>query len=250
MKWANADGQKILATKGAKGLCPSCSKELIPRCGEIKADHWAHRGGDCDPWGEPETRWHLNWKDLFPADMQEVVMENHRADIKTPHCVVELQYSPISVGEIREREQFYGDMIWVFDCRKQYRNNQIHFQTNFDFKDHGQYVSEMSWSHRKKSILSCTKPVLLHLKRDFLINIYGFEFGGYGFCHNLVYQHFMNEVGDGKINTDQSWIRPPDHKPTPMQKESSYPEDPVFDKYARYEPSEEEITIKPILVHS
>lgn len=43
-------------------------------------------------------------------------MDDHRADVLTPKGVIEFQKSSISTKEIREREQFYGRMVWVIDA--------------------------------------------------------------------------------------------------------------------------------------
>ena len=71
-----------------------------------------------------ETDWHLMWKDAFPSDCQELVQidentgEKHVADVKTPSgVVVEVQHSRISEDELRSREDFYSDMIWIVDAR-------------------------------------------------------------------------------------------------------------------------------------
>lgn len=51
MKFALINGIKEEATKGAKGLCPICDSELVAKCGEVKINHWAHKGKRmCDPW--------------------------------------------------------------------------------------------------------------------------------------------------------------------------------------------------------
>ncbi len=44
MKFALANGNKIEAIKGAKGICPSYGSELITRCGDVKISHWVHKG--------------------------------------------------------------------------------------------------------------------------------------------------------------------------------------------------------------
>jgi competence protein CoiA len=105
--------QRIKPEPKIAGFCPSCGSSLIPKCGQILCWHWSHKTLDCDPWYEPESEWHRNWKNLFPDDWQEVTIGNHRADVKTPHGVVEFQASSISSTEVQEREDFYGKMIWV-----------------------------------------------------------------------------------------------------------------------------------------
>lgn len=116
MLWANRHGRKIQAFPGATATCPACGGEVVPKCGEIVEWHWAHKARDCDNWGEPESQWHLGWKARFPVEWQEVVMGPHRADVRAPRGVIEFQKSAISAAEIREREQFYGKMIWVVDA--------------------------------------------------------------------------------------------------------------------------------------
>jgi competence protein CoiA len=110
---------RALATPGATATCPGCDAPVIPKCGELVTWHWAHRSDrDCDPWAEHETGWHLDWKQCFPLDWLEVTLGPHRADVRTPEgLVVEIQHSAIAPDEIRERESFYGEMVWLFDAR-------------------------------------------------------------------------------------------------------------------------------------
>lgn len=44
--------------------------------------------------------------------------EKHIADVKTSQgLVIELQHSAMPADELRSREEFYGDMIWIVDGR-------------------------------------------------------------------------------------------------------------------------------------
>jgi hypothetical protein len=67
---------------------------MIAKCGQIRVWHWAHRAiRTCDPWWEPETKWHRDWKNQFPEDWQERIHkseagERHIADVKTDFGVV------------------------------------------------------------------------------------------------------------------------------------------------------------------
>lgn len=123
MKYALVNNIKVQATKGVKGLCPSCGTELIAKCGDQKINHWAHKGTrSCDPWWEPETEWHRNWKNKFPDDWQEIAFisnkngEKHIADVLTNHgLVIEFQHSHINPDERKSREEFYEKLIWVVD---------------------------------------------------------------------------------------------------------------------------------------
>ena len=122
MKFAVANSNKVEATKGAKGVCPSCGSELIAKCGEVKVNHWAHKGSrNCDPWWENETDWHRSWKNKFPIVWQEVVHfdetgEKHIADVKTQSgYVLEFQHSYLNPEERRSRNTFYPKLVWVVD---------------------------------------------------------------------------------------------------------------------------------------
>jgi len=122
MKFALVNGEKTEATKGTKGFCPSCGSELIARCGEVKINHWAHKGNrNCDPWWENETDWHRSWKGKFPKDWQEVIHfdesgEKHIADVKTNDgWVIEFQHSYLKPEERRARNAFYRKLVWVLD---------------------------------------------------------------------------------------------------------------------------------------
>ncbi len=123
MKIALVDNIRTVATKGIVGVCPCCESQVVAKCGEIRVDHWAHKGArHCDPWWENETEWHRSWKGNFSSDWQEVVAideqtgEKHVADIKTAHgLVVEFQHSRLDPKERRKREVFYKNMIWVVD---------------------------------------------------------------------------------------------------------------------------------------
>ncbi len=123
MKFALINGDKAEATKGARGLCPSCGSELIARCGELKINHWAHKGNrNCDPWWENETEWHRSWKNNFLKEWQEVTHsdgesgEKHIADVKTDSgWVLEFQHSHLKPEERRSRNSFYSKLVWVVD---------------------------------------------------------------------------------------------------------------------------------------
>jgi len=118
------DKKRIKAAKYTKGFCEICREPLIPKCGAIYKAHWSHKAGkDCDPWWEPESDWHRNWKNLVDENFREVVIEKngekHRADIQLlSGIVIELQNSPLSISERCERENFYERMIWIIHLPK------------------------------------------------------------------------------------------------------------------------------------
>jgi len=131
MKYALVCGQKVEATKGAIGHCPSCGAEMIARCGEKKINHWAHKGiRNCDPWWENETEWHRSWKGHFPQDWQEIIHksesgEKHIADVKTETgWAIEFQHSYLNPDERRARNAFYPKLVWVVDGMRRQRDIQ------------------------------------------------------------------------------------------------------------------------------
>lgn len=116
------NGNRIRPSKGKLGFCQLCQEKVRAYCGEINIDHWRHiEKNKCDSWNDGETEWHREWKNQFPSDWQEVIIEKnferHIADIKTPkNLVLELQNSSISSATIRIRESFYGNMIWLVNA--------------------------------------------------------------------------------------------------------------------------------------
>ena len=121
MKFALANDKRIEATKGGKGVCPSCGSKLVAKCGEIVIHHWAHMKKCDDHWWENETEWHRNWKNEFPDEWQEIIHydeggERHIADVKTSEdWVIEFQHSAISKEERNSRDSFYNKLIWIVD---------------------------------------------------------------------------------------------------------------------------------------
>ncbi len=145
-------------TPGASGSCPFCGSGVIAKCGRVNAWHWAHEcREDCDPWHDGETEWHRRWKRRFPKESTEKTLVwgdvRHIADLWLPNSiVVEFQHSPLTVEEIREREAFYGRMVWIFDvsdCRER-----------FHFRRRDGYVT-FRWKHPRKHIAFCRRVVYL-----------------------------------------------------------------------------------------
>ena len=115
------DKNRKTANPGERSICPICDSPVIAKCGKILVWHWAHENlEDCDSFSEGETLWHLNMKNLYPKDWQEVVIikndKKHRADVLKPDgTVIEFQHSPITTEEVVKRNEFYGNVIWCFD---------------------------------------------------------------------------------------------------------------------------------------
>lgn len=177
MKYALVDNNKTEAAKGLKGVCRICGEPVIPKCGPVKINHWAHKScTHCDKWWENETEWHRNWKDLFPKEWQEVVAfdektgEKHIADIKTNSgMVIEFQHSYIKEEERLSREKFYKNMIWVADGTRR-KTDYSNFQCVLEYGilwyipntvifviEHGLAYFPREWQH-------CNYPVLFDFK--------------------------------------------------------------------------------------
>jgi len=129
MKFALVCGKKTEASRGARGVCQCCGSELIAKCGEVKINHWAHKGiRNCDIWWENETEWHRSWKNHFPVEWQEVIQfadsgEKHIADIKTSEgWVIEFQHSYLQPEERRSRNAFCKKLVWVIDGLRRERD--------------------------------------------------------------------------------------------------------------------------------
>lgn len=200
MLYALIDNEKITASPNTTGHCPLCESEMIAKCGQIKIWHWAHKNlTDCDDWHEGETDWHLRWKSLFPPSWTEVVItkedKKHRADVLTPDgTVLEFQHSPISLDDIEKREQFYNDMIWIFDiadCRKpeisySRRGKEI-ISHRFSLTNMGRYYN-FKWKWPRKHIAETTRERYLDLGDGRLFNplkMYRSGKGGWGYMYSI-----------------------------------------------------------------
>ena len=183
MFWAlDEDEKKIKASPGVVGVCPMCGAPVVSKCGTLVLWHFAHRSWedgypkrDCDSWSEKETQWHMDWKARVPEHMREFVLKRsftdldgsekeavHRADILNSRgTVIELQHSPISPEDIRERENFYINMIWIWDASK------FKFSHPERLHEGQRYI----WKHPKKSILQVQKPLFFHFGGQKLFRI-------------------------------------------------------------------------------
>lgn len=123
MRLANVNNRRSAPSPGITGSCPAWGSAVIPKCGNQRVHHWAHRGEKvCDHWWEPETEWHRTWKLNFPEDWQEAILhddrtgEKHIADVRTAQgLTIEFQHSHLRPEEREARENFYGDIVWVVD---------------------------------------------------------------------------------------------------------------------------------------
>lgn len=128
-------------------LCPLGHK-LIAKKGKKVTHHFAHYpGSKCDDWRSGMTNWHSQWqKIVLDSKNLEVCLDKdgkilgnssfngfnvvsdidcHIADIINPNyqnplypdrpLVIEVQHSPMDKDTIKSREEYYKNMIWLFD---------------------------------------------------------------------------------------------------------------------------------------
>lgn len=173
MLYALQNQEKVLATPKSKATCPQCLSDVKAKCGRINTWHWAHVSNkDCDSWSDGETEWHLNWKSKFEKERVEVLKKEvieyydpikghgfqtttHRADaVMKDGTVVEFQHSSISLEDMGKREEFYREMIWIFDVREPYEKNRLRLV------DRTEYFSYF-WDWVRKHIFKASKPIFL-----------------------------------------------------------------------------------------
>jgi hypothetical protein len=129
MEYAFVNNIKTKSSPKALGICRRCNSPVRSYCGKFRIWHWKHFSGyKCDSWKENETLWHREWKHCFPESWQEHIIikgnVKHEADVYNPRkdLVIEFQNSPIDIDTMRERESFYGKMLWVINVQA-YKSN-------------------------------------------------------------------------------------------------------------------------------
>lgn len=177
------------ARKGLTGHCKFCNAALIPKCGEIKVHHWAHRRHEaCDPWYENETQWHLQWKrDLLHAfagaePEAECVLTRegarHIADVYLHRygAAIEVQHSNLSPDTIWEREAFYGKMVWVVDAIA--AAGSIRPLPNGPLSLYGDFHWH-HWTRCRRVWQAAERPVMLDVGEERLLLTLGIETDGF-----------------------------------------------------------------------
>jgi len=178
----NNQKEKISPSRGESAICPCCEGKVISKCGEIIAWHWAHaRGSDCDDWYESDNKWSIDWKNRFNKDNCEIIIDGRRADIKTDNDeIIRLQKRTLSPEEIRDIEEHFGNMVWVFKL-----DDAVH---NIEFRDKGRFTT-FRWKYPKKTIAYTSKPTILDLgdnKLFILKKMYkGTPCGGWGYFFDV-----------------------------------------------------------------
>lgn len=186
MEFATLIAERVSADpslRGADLTCECCGAKVILKAGEINKHHFAHLNSeDCDPWSRgKESEWHRNWKAQFPAHNREVVITkngvSHRADVQLDNGIVlEFQHSPISPSDMADREDFYENMIWVFDAAGKGFENAT--------------LKNTSWtcnSRFPKRLIYATKPCLIGSPDNFF-------YAHLLFMGGVNYKHYLNSI--------------------------------------------------------
>ncbi len=154
-------GERIEPMPGGRAACGQCGGEVLAKCGKLVSWHWAHRVAECDSWSDGETDWHLGWKRAVVPEACEVVLGDHRADIRTfDGLVIELQHSSIDADTIAEREHHYGNLHWLFDAKA------------YDLTLYPSGASlSFVWQHPRRSLLSVRAPQFWDLGSGFVLRV-------------------------------------------------------------------------------
>lgn len=185
------DEKRPPKTKGERAVCRDCGGQLIAVMPVENVPHWRHKGGDCDPWSEPEGPWHLGWKEEFELACREVVRvdestgEHHRADVlygadTLQATVLEFQHSPIAEEERNARETFYRRahrMFWLVHIHNEQSFLAHHFGFSIDFQKRpvdldGKKFAIMDWMGPSKQFIEKWKRATAHVFFDWGGQIY------------------------------------------------------------------------------
>jgi Competence protein CoiA-like family len=188
IRYATINGEKTLPLPGGRAACPMCGNGMIAKCGQLNVHHWAHEAAeDCDGWSEGIGPWHLSWQETVAKEFVEVQIGEHRADILgNSNTIIELQHSSISPDEIRSRECYYGNMLWVFDATHRFCGVKSGERWFFAFG-------------RSQHIKECTKPVYLDFG-EFIVQVEAMtdvfrRFSGFGLMRDREWfvERFLSE---------------------------------------------------------
>lgn len=86
-------------------------------------NYWRLIEDEYDAWALPDSRWNLEWKLKFPKQLVEISIQKdkqrHVADVRTnTGTVLKFQGRNLNEDQIRQREQFFEQMVWIFRADK------------------------------------------------------------------------------------------------------------------------------------
>lgn len=114
---------KIPATLKGVGFCPGCQQKLIPRCGKIRVEHWAHYKHSACLFClyRADNDWSISWKFAFPAEYVEVPVKKSAtievADICLPNRLIfELWHDSLSLQKASESKSFFKSVVFIIQA--------------------------------------------------------------------------------------------------------------------------------------
>jgi len=206
MRIALVDGVRRVPTPGAKGICTGCGEELVAKCGQVNAWHWAHLPASECPYKDDHSVWKNVWKGFFPDEQVERWINGVRVDIvgKGNIYIMLCDTSP-SPEEAEKMEDLFGDKLaWILN------GNGILGQKGLSLrKKSGDFPNSnyrtFRWKHARRSLAFCTKGNIyidldnthfFHFKKLYLDEA---PYGGWGYV--MMPQEFVKWKG-GSFNED------------------------------------------------
>lgn len=107
-------GRFLIAKRGTKNTWHFA---LYPGQKEYNCDQEGYKSG--------KGKWHKDWQEYSQISHVEIYIKKlvndkeicHIADMKDKYgSIVEFQHSPISLTDVKNREEFYDNMYWVIDA--------------------------------------------------------------------------------------------------------------------------------------
>jgi competence CoiA-like predicted nuclease len=153
---------KTVSFSGEIGYCPLCRQQVIGKIYINKRNHFAHKSeSDCAINTGIISDWHLNWQHKFDNSEINFPELGLRADVVLKNgTIIEFQHSDIQVKEIRNRENNYKKMFWLFDLTQFNKNNFFFGKDDFFY-----------WEYPRTNWLYCIKPFFFHLPNNMIYQI-------------------------------------------------------------------------------
>jgi len=172
--------------------CRCCSSLLQAVLQTDKVKHFRHENtDDCISTTDDNLLlWHILWQSTVNVENREYTMKEnnkkHRADIYIPenNYVIEIQHSHIDPDQIKKREIFYKNLIWIIDgtseinieklCEKCNKISDLCEKCLLSIKKEKIKTCEIVFEGKNFYILSITKKFFLNMKEEVFIHCDGF----------------------------------------------------------------------------
>lgn len=176
MKFALVNGKKTHAKNVVSG---TIGRDLWFPDFEVKAcvgkyrQYWIYVNDSPNiPDGyEPETEWHSSWKECLFDEFTEVICGNnreHRADILTTKCVIEIQKSRICGFAVQDRIEFYKKLtntrvIWIVNVFEPWQKGRMKTKLSFDKNGN---ILDIEWEKKWSWVIDIAKTIDTNLFLD------------------------------------------------------------------------------------